>query len=198
MKKNNIFASSPIRTFSSEDVDTMEANDLKTQIRNIPDFPEKGIVFRDITTLLQNPDAFNQSIKLLTDAAGNTPIDLVVGIEARGFIFGGALAARLGAGFIPVRKSGKLPAETIERTYELEYGSDTLAMHRDAVCQGHKVLMFDDLLATGGTMAASCHMVEELGGEIVSCLFLIELAFLNGRSKLQNYPVHSLLVYDEE
>ncbi len=176
----------------------MKASDLKQHIRNVRDFPEKGIVFRDITTLLTKPDAFNRSIDLLLDAVKGQQIDTVVAIEARGFIFGGALASRLNAGFVPVRKSGKLPADTLERTYSLEYGSDTLAIHRDAINPKAKVLMFDDLLATGGTMEASCRMVDELGGEIVSCLFLIELAFLNGREKLTHYPVQSLVVYDEE
>ncbi len=176
----------------------MEISKLRKYIRNVPDFPEKGIVFRDITTLLKKPDVFRDSIKLLLNAVEGRSIDCVVAIEARGFIFGGALAAELGAGFVPVRKSGKLPAETIEKTYELEYGSDTLAIHRDAICPGQKVLMFDDLLATGGTVDASCRMVEELGGDIVSCLFLIELAFLNGRQKIARHPVQSLLVYEEE
>jgi len=172
--------------------------DLKKSIRNIPDFPEKGIVFRDITTLLKNPHMFRHSIGLLLDAINGESIDCVVGIEARGFIFGGAIASELNAGFVPVRKSGKLPSETVEETYELEYGSDTLAIHRDAIDSNQKVLMFDDLLATGGTMAASCRMVEELGGDIVSCLFLIELAFLNGREKLGERPIQSLVVYEEE
>ncbi len=176
----------------------MEATELRKHIRNVRDFPEKGIVFRDITTLLKNPDAFSRSIELVLDTVGDERIDRVVGIEARGFIFAGAIASRLGAGFVPVRKKGKLPAETIEKTYALEYGTDTVAMHRDAVSPGEKVLMFDDLLATGGTMAASCALVEELGGEIVSCTFLIELSFLNGRGKLTGYPVRSLIVYEEE
>lgn len=176
----------------------MESFDIKSYIRSIPDFPEKGIVFRDITTLLKDPAAFNRSIQMLAEAVGSDHVDFVVGIEARGFIFGGAVAQQLGAGFVPVRKKGKLPAETVEMTYELEYGTDTLEMHRDALGGGQKVLMFDDLLATGGTMAASCKMVEQLGAQVVSCLFLLELSFLNGRSKLGRYPVNSLVKYEEE
>ncbi len=176
----------------------MKAGELRAYIRSVRDFPEKGIVFRDITTLLKAPEAFRGAVELLLHAMKGEKIDSVVGIEARGFIFGAVLADRLGAGFVPVRKSGKLPAETLQRSYSLEYGSDTLAIHRDAVLPGQKVLMFDDLLATGGTMAASCAMVEEMGGDIVSCLFLIELSFLHGREKLPGLPVRSLVVYDEE
>ena len=173
-------------------------SDLKKYIRNIHDFPSKGIVFRDITTLLKNPVSLSHSVEVLAEAVDQTQVDIVVGIEARGFIFGGILAQKLNAGFVPIRKSGKLPSETIEKNYDLEYGTDTLAIHKDAIEKGSKVLMFDDLLATGGTMAASCSMVQQLGGDIVSCLFLIELAFLNGRDKLSGYPVSSIVVYDEE
>jgi adenine phosphoribosyltransferase len=172
--------------------------DLKNHIRSVPDFPEKGIMFRDITTLLKDGAAWREAVMELIEPYMTEQIDQVVAMEARGFIIGGVVACELGCGFVPVRKSGKLPAETIEKTYELEYGTDTLAMHRDAINPGDRVLMVDDLLATGGTMAASCEMVEELGGEIVSCAFLIELEFLGGREKLAGYDVFSLASYASE
>ena len=171
---------------------------LKDYIRSVPDFPKQGIVFRDITTLLQDAGALQKAIEALSEPFDEEDVDLVVGIEARGFILGGAVACRLGSGFVPVRKAGKLPAETIQKSYELEYGTDTLAMHRDAIEAGARVLMLDDLLATGGTMAACCEMVEELGGEIVACAFLIELSFLNGREKLDRYRIVSLVDYESE
>jgi len=174
------------------------AKDLKKHIRSIPDFPKKGIVFRDITTLLLKGDALREAVDALAEQFAGERIDKVVGIEARGFILGGAVACKLGAGFVPVRKRGKLPAETIEKTYELEYGTDTLAMHRDAIKPGQRVLMIDDLLATGGTMAASCEMVEELGGKVVACAFLIELSFLNGREKLKRHRIVALIDYKSE
>ena len=173
-------------------------DDLKQRIRSIPDFPKKGIVFRDITTLLKEGRALHQAVDALAALFADAGVELVVGMEARGFILGGAVACKLGAGFVPVRKKGKLPAQTVEETYELEYGTDTLAMHRDAIRPGQKVLMLDDLLATGGTMAASCRMVEKLGGKIVGCAFLIELSFLKGRDKLRPYRVLSLIDYDRE
>ena len=172
--------------------------DLKQRIRSIPDFPKRGIMFRDITTLLKDGRALRQAVDGLAVPFAGEGVELVVGMEARGFILGGAVAARLGAGFVPVRKKGKLPAETVEETYELEYGTDTLAMHSDAVRPGQKVLMLDDLLATGGTMAASCRLVEKLGGKIVGCAFLIELSFLKGRDKLRPYRILSLIDYDRE
>ncbi len=172
--------------------------DLKQRIRSIPDFPKRGIMFRDITTLLKDGRALRQAVDGLAAPFAGEGVELVVGMEARGFILGGAVAARLGAGFVPVRKKGKLPAETVEETYELEYGTDTLAMHSDAVRPGQKVLMLDDLLATGGTMAASCRLVEKLGGKIVGCAFLIELSFLKGRDKLRPYRILSLIDYERE
>ena len=169
--------------------------DLKRHIRKIPDFPKPGIVFIDITTLLTDPAALQAAVDALVEPFADEQIDLVMAAEARGFIFGGAVACRLGAGFVPVRKPGKLPAETLERTYELEYGTDTLAVHRDAVKPGDRVLVLDDLLATGGTVNACCDLVEELGGQVVACAFLIELSFLDGRRKLDGRRVVALLDY---
>jgi len=172
--------------------------ELRNCIRSIRDWPEEGIVFRDITTLLKDADALQQAVQDLSAPFAERDIDQVVGAEARGFILGAAVACEIGAGFVPVRKPGKLPAETIQETYELEYGTDTLTMHKDAIEPGTKVLMLDDLLATGGTMAACCRMVEELGGDIVACRFLIELSFLNGREKLADYEVTSIIDYKSE
>jgi len=172
--------------------------ELSNYIRSIADFPEKGIVFRDITTLLKDGDALRRAVDELAAPFEGDGVDLVVCAEARGFILGGAVACKLGAGFVPVRKAGKLPAETIEETYELEYGTDTVTLHRDAIQPGQRVLMLDDLLATGGTMAACCRMVERLGGRIVGCAFLIELSYLRGREKLGDYPVVSLIDYESE
>ena len=172
--------------------------DLTDSIRTIPDFPKPGIMFRDITTLLKDPAALREALDALAAPFAGEKVDLVVAAEARGFILGGAVADRLGAGFVPVRKPGKLPAECIEETYELEYGANTVAMHRDAIQPGQRVLMLDDLLATGGTMAACCRLVERLGGRIVACLFLIELSYLGGREKLGDYRVISLADYEEE
>jgi len=172
--------------------------ELKHYIRSVPDFPKKGIVFRDITPLLNDAGALRLAADALAAPFAEDGVELVVAAEARGFILGAAVACRLGAGFVPVRKPGKLPAETIEETYELEYGTDTLAMHRDAVRAGQKVLMLDDLLATGGTMAACCRLVEKLGGRIVGCCFLIELSYLGGRDKLGRYRLVSLIDYESE
>ncbi len=172
--------------------------DLKDHIRSIPDFPTEGIVFRDITTLLRDPHALSEAVEALSEPFAGEGVDLVLAAEARGFIFGGAVACRLGAGFVPVRKPGKLPAETIERSYELEYGTDTLTMHRDAVTPGQRVLLLDDLLATGGTMKACCELVEEAGGQVVGCIFLVELSFLGGRELLKDYKVVSLVDYASE
>jgi len=172
--------------------------ELKDHIRSIPDFPTAGIVFRDITTLVKDPAALQAAVDALVEPVAGEQIDQVVAAEARGFIFGGAIACRLRAGFVPVRKPGKLPAETVERTYELEYGTDTLAVHRDAIGTGDRVLVLDDLLATGGTAKAICELVEQLGGEVVACLFLIELSYLGGREKLGNRRVISLIDYPSE
>ncbi|NQT24504.1 adenine phosphoribosyltransferase [candidate division KSB1 bacterium] len=172
--------------------------DLKAIIRDVYDFPKKGIVFKDITTLLMHPKAFDQSIDDLCQPFQDKGIELVVGIEARGFLFGGAMARQLGAGFIPVRKPGKLPADIIKETYSLEYGSDTVEIHADAIRLGQKILVVDDLLATGGTAAAAVKLVEKLGGQIAGVAFLIELDFLNGREKLKDYSIHSLIHFNSE
>ena len=171
--------------------------DLASTIRSVPDFPVKGILFYDITTLLKNPEALKESIDQLASRYKNTAIDLVVGVESRGFIYGTALAYRLGAGFVPVRKPGKLPAETLIESYELEYGTNSIEIHVDAIQKGQKVLVVDDLLATGGTAKATCNLVEKLGGEVVGVAFMIELNFLKGRGKLEGYEVFSLLQYEE-
>ena len=168
---------------------------LKELVRDIPDFPKEGIVFKDITPLLQNPSSLKEIVDKFSDHYANRKIDVIVGAEARGFLFGPAVAINLNAGFVPVRKPGKLPYETASMTYDLEYGTDTLEIHKDAVKAGNNVLMLDDLLATGGTMAASCKLVESLGGKIMGCAFLIELGFLNGKEMLSKYDVFSLIQY---
>ncbi len=169
---------------------------LGSLIRDVPDFPKKGIVFKDITPLLADAAGFTQAVDLIATRYRDDQIDLVVGVESRGFIFGSAVATRLGAGFIPVRKPGKLPSRTERVEYELEYGRDAVEIHLDAIKPGQRVLMVDDLLATGGTMKASCELVGKLGGQVVAVAFLIELAFLHGRSKLAGYEVFSILTYD--
>ena len=173
----------------------MKKIDLKDCIRNIPDFPKAGILFRDITTLLKNKQAFKLAVDTLTGKFKNKKIDAVVAVEARGFILGGAIAHKLGAGFVPVRKIGKLPAQTNAVTYDLEYGTDTLEMHHDAIQRGDKVLIVDDLLATGGTVKAVTDLVKQLEGKIVGIAFLIELTDLKGIEKLKEYPVYSLIKY---
>ena len=174
----------------------MDLSELKAKIRDIKDFPTEGILFKDITTLLRDPKAFKYVLDELATAYIQSRVEIVVGIESRGFIFGGALAHELGAGFVPVRKLGKLPAKTIEVEYELEYGRDALAMHEDAILPGQRVLVVDDLLATGGTMAATLRLVEQSGGTVVGVAFLIELAFLRGRDRLKTHPVTSLITYE--
>ncbi len=174
----------------------MDVAELRAKIRDIKDFPTEGILFKDITTLLKDGPAFRRVIDLLADRYQRERVEVVVGIESRGFIFGGALAHQLNAGFVPVRKLGKLPGKTIEVEYELEYGRDALAVHEDAIHPGQRVLAVDDLLATGGTMAATLRLIEQLGGHVVGVTFLIELAFLHGREKLKNCPLHSVIVYD--
>ena len=168
---------------------------LRQVIRDVPDFPKKGIVFKDITTLLREPIAFASSIDLLSSALENKNFDLLVGIESRGFIFASGLAYKLGKGLIPVRKPGKLPAETVQVTYQLEYGTDSLEMHSDAIHAGQRVVIIDDVLATGGTARAVTELVEKVGGTIEGLSFLVELDFLKGREKLTNYEVHSILRY---
>lgn len=174
----------------------MDVAELRAKIRDIKDFPTEGILFKDITTLLRDGPAWRFAVDSLASHYQQARVDLVVGVESRGFIFGGAVAHQLNAGFVPVRKLGKLPAPTIEVEYELEYGRDALAMHEDAITPGQRVLAVDDLLATGGTMAATLRLVEQLGAQVVGVAFMIELAFLHGREKLKNYPLHSLIVYD--
>lgn len=171
---------------------------LKDTIRIIPDFPKPGIQFIDITTMLKDGKAMKYAFDKMAAMVQDYKIDLVVGPEARGFLIGAPLAYKLGAGFVPVRKSGKLPGEVIEASYQLEYGEDTLQIHKDAVTPGIKVLVVDDLLATGGTVWSTADLVRSLGGEIVGFLFLVELTFLKGREKLGGYPVFSLLQYDSE
>ena len=168
---------------------------LKTRIRHVPDFPKAGILFYDVTTLLRDPDGFRIAIDQLTSPFAGAAIDLVVGVESRGFILGSAVADRLGTGFVPVRKLGKLPAATIRASYALEYGTDSLEMHRDAITAGQRVLIVDDLLATGGTASATVQLVKELGGIVVGVAFLIELVGLDGRSKLEGEQVYAVLSY---
>jgi adenine phosphoribosyltransferase len=175
-----------------------EQHPLATFIRSVPDFPKRGIIFRDITTLLKNPAAFEQAVNVLQSHYAGRTIDKVVCIESRGFILGAALALRLKAGFVPIRKLGKLPAETVRQEYALEYGTDSIEIHRDAISPGEKILIHDDLLATGGTMSAACKLVESLGGEISGLSFLIELNFLRGRAALGRYDIFSIVQYDAE
>ena len=169
--------------------------DLRSLIRDVPNFPKEGVIFKDITLLLQNPDALKETTNALIKLLNEQKIDKVVGMESRGFIFGPMLANRLNAGFVPIRKPGKLPSTTLSETYDLEYGTDTLEIHIDAIEKGDKVLIHDDVLATGGTASAACKLIERLGGEIVQCNFLIELTFLAGSSKINEYSVQSLLKY---
>lgn len=169
--------------------------DLAKQIRNIPDFPKKGILYRDITTILNNKEAYRKAIDELADMLKGEKIDYIVAAEARGFIFGGALAYKIGCGLVPVRKPGKLPSKTYSHSYSLEYGEDSLEIHQDAFPEGANILVLDDLLATGGTALALAKLAEKLKGKIVAVAFLIELTALNGRAKLQGYPVQSLIKY---
>jgi adenine phosphoribosyltransferase len=168
---------------------------LKTKIRHVPDFPKAGILFYDITTLLQDPVGFRAAIDSLSTPYANQGIDIVVGIESRGFIFGAAVADRIKAGFTPVRKPGKLPSRTVRATYALEYGTDSLEMHDDAIKNGQRVLIVDDLLATGGTASATRDLVKRLGGQVQGLAFLIELVALNGRAKLAGEKIHTVLQY---
>jgi adenine phosphoribosyltransferase len=169
--------------------------DLKQHIRSVPDFPKTGILFYDITTLLRDPDGFRMTIDMLSTPYTGQGIDVVIGIESRGFILGGAVAERIGAGFIPIRKPGKLPAKAIRESYDLEYGKDALEIHEDAVEKGQRVLIVDDVLATGGTAAAAAQLVKKLGGQLHGLAFLIELLFLNGTAKLEGENVYSVLKY---
>ncbi|MBW5447904.1 adenine phosphoribosyltransferase [Cohnella sp. CFH 77786] len=169
--------------------------DFKEYIRVIPDFPQPGIRFKDITTLLKDGPAYRAAIAAMQEMVSGMKIDLVAGPEARGFVIGAPLALALGVGFVPIRKSGKLPGETIEAAYDLEYGKDRLAMHKDAIQPGQKVLIADDLLATGGTISTTINLIKQLGGEIAGAAFLIELGYLNGRDKLEGIEVKSLVTY---
>ena len=169
--------------------------DLKQQIRHIPDFPKPGILFYDITTLLRDPKGFKATVDSLASPYVGRGIELVIGIESRGFILGAAVAERLGAGLVPIRKPGKLPAQVIKETYDLEYGTDTLELHSDAIERGQRVLIVDDVLATGGTAAAATQLVKTLGGDLHGLAFLIELTFLDGKSKLPGENVYSVLQY---
>ncbi len=164
-------------------------------IRDVPDFPKPGILFKDITPLLQSPEGLRSTIDSMSKVVDPSSYDLICGIESRGFIFGTALADRLNKGFIPIRKPGKLPWKTASESYELEYGTDTIEIHVDAVNGGRRVLMVDDLLATGGTMEAALKLVRRIGGEPIACCFVIELGFLNGKQRFEDVPVHSLLTY---
>jgi adenine phosphoribosyltransferase len=181
---------SPI--FLSEGV----AMDLAGAIRDVPDFPQPGILFKDITTLLKDPVALKEMVNQMLVYARQKEVDVIVGIESRGFIFGMPLAYELGIGFVPVRKPGKLPAETISRSYALEYGSNSLEIHRDAIGVGQKVLIVDDLLATGGTVNATCELVEAVGGDVVGLLFAIELEFLKGREKLPSRDIYAVVAFE--
>lgn len=169
---------------------------LARNIRDVPGFPKPGIVFKDITPLLADPGSLALAVEMLAQPFRGRHVDLVVGAESRGFIFGTAVAQALSAGFVPIRKPSKLPCETRKVTYQLEYGTDSLEIHLDAVKPGQRVVMVDDLLATGGTMVACCDLVKSLGGDILGIAVLIELAFLKGRDKLKSYPVHSVVSYD--
>ena len=170
--------------------------ELKEYIRNIPDFPEKGIIFRDITSVLQDPDSLKLAIDELEKKLEGLEFDVIAGAESRGFLFGMPLAYNLHKPFVPIRKKGKLPCETVEKTYDLEYGTATIEIHKDAIKKGDRVVLLDDLIATGGTMKAAAELVEELGGEVVKALFLIELTDLKGRAVLGNYDVDSVVQFE--
>ncbi|MCA9398700.1 MAG: adenine phosphoribosyltransferase [Candidatus Omnitrophica bacterium] len=176
-------------------VTTLKEDELKDKIRDIPDFPKEGIIFKDITTLLQDGEAFKKSIDMLAKKFRKESIDYVVGVEARGFIFGAPLAYKLGCGFVPVRKKGKLPHKTKSITYELEYGTDTLEMHEDALSKTSRVLVVDDLLATGGTIKAVIDLIKQQKADIAGVAFLVELKFLKGKDKLKDVEVYSVLKY---
>ena len=169
--------------------------DLKSIIRDVPDFPKPGIIFKDITPLLKNPEALEETVSLLCKSAEELEITSVAGIESRGFIFGAAAAIELGVGFVPIRKPGKLPGETISESYLLEYGTDIVEMHKDALESGERVFLIDDLLATGGTVQAATKLIEKTGAEVSKIAFVIELEFLNGREKIQGYNITSLITF---
>jgi adenine phosphoribosyltransferase len=171
---------------------------IKNKIRTIPNFPKQGVMFRDITTLFQDKQGMKKTIDILHDRYKERNIDIVAGIEARGFIVGGSLAERLGVSFVPIRKKGKLPHKTASQEYELEYGTDTVEIHQDSVSSGQRVLLIDDLIATGGTAQAACKLIEKLGGKIVECSFVIDLPELKGKEKLAGYPVYCVVEFEGE
>ena len=173
----------------------MDAEELKEAIRDVPDFPKPGIVFKDITPILSDPVLFRAAIDILVDQCKDRAVDKIAAIDARGFLFAGAMVDRLATGLVPIRKKGKLPYKTHEKTYDLEYGSATLTIHQDAFRKDERVVLVDDLLATGGTAAASAELIEQAGGEVVQILFLVELAFLKGREKLGGYDIFAPIVY---
>jgi len=172
--------------------------DLKETIRSIPDWPIKGVIFRDLTTLMQNPQAFQKSCNVLYERYKGMKIDKIVGIDARGFVFGAVLAYKLGIGFVPVRKKGKLPSKTIQETYSLEYGEDTLEIHEDAVKKDEKVVIVDDLIATGGTIGATVKLIKKLGADIIECAFVVELPDLKGRDQIQDCKVFAITEFEGE
>ena len=174
----------------------MDIEELRESIREIPDFPKPGVLFRDITTLLRNPDTLKHTVKELKSYCMMKDIDAVASVESRGFILGSIIAHELGVGFIPIRKPGKLPMDSISESYDLEYGSDSMEMHKDAVSEGDRILIVDDLLATGGTAVAATRLIERLGGKVLGLCFLIELSDLRGRDKLSGYDIFSLIQYD--
>ncbi len=174
---------------------SFDVSTLPNYIRDVPDFPQPGVLFKDITTLLKEPVAFRGVVDFFAGHYRDQALDVVAGIESRGFIFGAPLAYVLGVAFVPIRKFGKLPAERVEEAYDLEYGTATIEIHRDAITPGARVLIVDDLLATGGTMRASCNLVERLGGQVVGLAFLAELTFLNGRQRLGEYDITTLITY---
>ena len=169
---------------------------IKNVIRDIPDYPKEGIIFKDITTLLQDSEQFSMAIDVLAESVSNMSIDAIAAIESRGFIFGSVLSYKMGVGFIPIRKPGKLPAEVISEEYSLEYGTDKIEIHKDAILPGQSILVVDDLLATGGTAKAACNLIEKTGGIVEAVLFLIELGFLDGRNLLEGYKVTSIIDFD--
>jgi len=171
---------------------------LKNTIRSIPGWPIKGVIFRDLTTLMQNPDAFRESCDIFHERYKDMNIDKIVGIDARGFVFGAVLAYKLGIGFVPVRKKGKLPWKTIQKTYSLEYGEDTLEIHEDAIEKGENIIIIDDLIATGGTIGATVQLVRKLGGDIIECAFVVELPDLKGRSQIQDCKVFVITEFEGE
>lgn len=169
---------------------------IKNVIRDIPDYPKEGIIFKDVTTLLQDSEQFSMAIDVLAESVANMSIDAIAAIESRGFIFGSVLSYKMGVGFIPIRKPGKLPAEVISEEYSLEYGTDKIEIHKDAILPGQRILVVDDLLATGGTAKAACNLIEKTGGIVEALLFLIELGFLDGRNLLEGYKVTSIIDFD--